>query len=164
MKIAKSLSAVVVVAGVLSGCSTVTPEQLVERTVPDKSVPIYFTAFSPTFPNSVDGVGVHQQFINPGRKVIKYVLTDYTAQDRVLTTVRSRISSREQAGTKATGPFPFGAMTNYDKFDALWYNGSIECVTMQRVTIIYMDDTKSVIDGADVAKVVRKGQLRSCRS
>ena len=146
----------------MAGCSTLTPEQLVERTVPDKSAPIYFTAFVPRGPDSVAGVGVYQQFINPSQKVFKYVLTDYTAQDRVLETVRSEIGGRTESRTRSIGPYPFGSVSEYQRFDALWYNGSIKCVTVKRVTIVYMDDTSITIEGPDVAKIVPRGQVRSC--
>lgn len=159
----KTLYALLAGLVVIAGCSTVTPEQLVERAVPDKSVPIYFTAFVPRGPDSVGGVGVYQEFINPGKKVFKYVLTDYTAQDQVLESVRSDIGGRIDAGTKAIGPYPFGTSSGYKRFDALWYNGSIKCVTLKKVTIVYMDDTSTIIQGEDVAKIVPRGQARSCR-
>lgn len=158
----RNLFVLLLCAVAMAGCSTVTPQQLVDRTVPDKTVPIYFTAFEPRGPDSAGGVGVYQQFINPGRKTFKYVLTDYTAQDRVLETVRSEIGGRVESGTKVVGPYPFGTMSEYQRFDSLWYNGSIQCVTIKRITIVYMDDTTTVIEGADVPKVMRRGQIRSC--
>lgn len=159
----KQISNVAVIGLItLTGCSSMPPEQLVERTVPDKSVPIYYTAFEPNGPNSVGGAGVYQQFINPSHKVFKYVRTYYTAQDRVLETVKSEVGGKVVAGTKAIGPYSFGAITDYLNFGPLWYNGSIKCVTITRVEITYMDDTSTVIEGPDVAKIVQRGQIRSC--
>lgn len=128
-------------AVLLLGCASGAPpsEQQIaerlERALPDKNLPIYFPSFIPQGPNHVGGVGVYQRFINPSKKTFKYVLTEYTAQDRVLETVVSDIGNRREAGTKAVGPYAYGQETGVQKYEALWYNGSIKCVTMVRVTI-----------------------------
>lgn len=160
--IVKQFYATALLVLLVSGCTSLTPQQQVEKIVPDKTAPIYFTGFWTPGPNSVDGVGIYQRFINPGQKTYKYVITEYTAQNRVYDTVASSIGGKTVAGTKSVGPFPYGHLTDTMEFGPLWYNASIECVTMVRATIIYMDESVKVIEGADLKRVVPKGFVRNC--
>jgi hypothetical protein len=143
-----------------AGCAF-SPSERVARLAHDKSAPLTILDFTPWGPNSADGISIQVAFINPSKDTYKYVNIYFTARNRVGDTVLSKIGGKRIAGTESIGPIPYGGYSN-GRYGPLWYNSSINCVVIERVEIVYMDNSRKSFEKEELNKLLPQERTMRC--
>ena len=167
---------ILVAAVALAGCSAkpVSPEyfgsaERVQAALSNPDVPVLIGRFGTFRPNSAGGVDVRVEFINTSGKTIKYISFGMTPHNSVGDAVKDRISKRSTINVQDTGPIQAGQSNTYAKpmeqpksdgvWRNTWYNHTIKCASIDRVTIEYMDgSTQTVTDTTPL--LTRSGNCR----
>jgi hypothetical protein len=104
------------------------------------STPLTVLGVAPSEPNSAGGVEMSVSFRNTdARRTIKYVNFTVTPYNAVGDVVRSTIGGEAARRLQVTGPIPPASPIEFRRWDPVWYNGTIECVVLNRVDVEYMD-------------------------
>ncbi|MFZ3466412.1 hypothetical protein [Vibrio harveyi] len=145
-------------AAILSGCAN----PMVEQYRADTTKPIIITDYYQAYPNSAGGIKVYLTAFNMTDKPIKYF--DFWAKhyDRVGEVQADDISGDISKGYRFTGPY-LKEKAISGNFGPSFYDFGANCMTLDRVEVTYMDNTKQILDGEDLKNViVAKGA--SCRN
>ncbi len=103
-------------------------------------------------PNAFDGVGVKHEVYNASDKRMKYITFVYIAYNSVGDVVSCKVSGKVEARGRLTGPVEPYEKTEV-RWEALWYNPTIDKVELKEVIIQYMDDTEETIKGEDIVNI-----------
>ncbi|CAH6870836.1 hypothetical protein CWN98_13390 [Vibrio splendidus] len=145
-------------AAILSGCAN----PMVEQYRADTTKPIIITDYYQAYPNSAGGIKVYLTAFNMTGKPIKYF--DFWAKhyDRVGEVQSDDISGDISKGYRFTGPY-LKEKAISGNFGPSFYDFGANCMTLDRVEVTYMDNTKQVLDGEALENIiVAKGA--SCRN
>lgn len=151
-------------SSLVAGCAT-TPTERIKQFAHDKSAPISIYGFTPDGPNSVGGVGVRVQFINPTFVPYKYVRLTFSARNKVGDVVASRIGGDVYGTIEAVGPIPYGGGTNQfgDRYGPLWYNASINCVVLEKVQLVTHDNKILDFNFEQTKELISGGKNMRCK-
>lgn len=111
---------------------------------------IYHAGFST---NSVGGVSPALDFTNLSSKTVKYAFFDITPYNAVGDAQRSEVGGVSTRRLRAVGPLNSMQGDSYT-WDNAWYNGTITCITVNSVSVEYMDGSKKTISGASAVREV----------
>lgn len=114
--------------------------------------------------NSVGGVDVDIAWINNSSKTVKYVVFEVVPYNTVNDIVTCSISGDSIARLQVTGPYNTGEgdakyFTDFSqwygaRWDAVWYNNTIERLEFTKIEIDYMDGTKETLSGDELKYVI----------
>ncbi len=148
----------------------------VERSFKDKDIPIVITYIYSTMPHSAGGVHVYINFVNTSYKTINYVTFYVTPYDNVGNVAPSRIGGKRTTSLRSTGPYRIGEgnasqywtimgymQQSHGYWTNVWYNHSIRCIEVDRVSIEYRDGEKITIDKDYIYKLTDVGVRNRCR-
>lgn len=107
--------------------------------------PIVIMQSFPGRPNSADGVNYFFNFLNVSDKVLKYVIISASAYNRVDDKVPNKISGDFVEVCKITGPISAGKYYE-GAFENVWYNSTISYALIEKIEVIFMDNTSIVYD------------------
>lgn len=149
----------------LSGCVTLSHQGEVSRAKSEGN-PILIVRALTNPPNSVGGIDVGIQFFNLTDEPLKYVIFEVTPFNAVGDIVASEISQKTTEIIKVTGPIePVGGVSRgLNIWRAVWYNYSIRCFVVDRVTIITMEDSEKTLRGSEVNSLFSKSLTNKCSS
>lgn len=103
--------------------------------------PIVVDSYYTSYPNSVDGVDLYIKWRSTDYKEIKYVYFSVTPYNRVDDEQYCEIRNRSTVNGQVTGPINYGDFET-SQWDCAWYNGHIDHIELDKITIEYMDGTK----------------------
>ena len=147
----------------LTACvSPVSPaEQYADRKEAGHPLVIY-EAYTET-PNSAAGVDVVINTINLSDKTIKYINWTVVPYNAVGDKVRGEIRRRSEASMYETGPISPYERTS-GSWETIWYNYSITCMEITRLSIEYMDGSKKTYANRNsIATLMRLPVKNSCK-
>lgn len=95
-------------------------------------------------PNSSGGVDYEIEIYNNSReKTIKYINIEATPYNAVGDKVWGSIKEKSKSTMEGVGPVePFGHA--YFNFENVWYNSTISCVEMNKMTVEYVDGSRFI--------------------
>ena len=102
-------------------------------------------------PDSAGGIGAQVELKNMAGKTIKYAtvyLTPYNAVGDVMT---CSVTHHATYGVEITGPIGEGEAWE-GTCDSMWYNHTIVSAEIDRVEVIYMDETRELFSAEDVVE------------
>lgn len=134
-----------------------------------QGAPLLIFRAEPSDPNSVGGVDVRLGIANLSNKTIKYFRATVVSYNAVGDRVTGDIRGRSSARIYSTGPY-----AGYDgvndpalrplRWDTVWYNSSIRCIEITRVSIEYMDGTtRTFSTPSSIASLMHPSVSNSCR-
>lgn len=163
MKLVKILSFALGLQLVLTACGS--PVSLAEQYADRKEAghPLVIRQAYTKTPNSAGGVDVFIDFVNLSDKTVKYVNWTAIPYNAVGDKVRGEISRRSEVKFLKTGPIsPYEGTRGY--WETLWYNYSIICMEITRLSIEYMDGSKKTYANRNsIATLMRLPVKNSCR-
>lgn len=133
----------------LTGC--VNPQ--IEKHRNDLSKPIIITDYYQVAPNTAGGVKLSLTAYNMVDEHIKYLEFWTNHYDRVGERQRDTITGQYTKGYRFTGPFKKEQLISA-RFGPVFYNFSSNCMTLTKVVITYMDNSRVKLEGEELDKVV----------
>ncbi|PTO62231.1 hypothetical protein [Vibrio splendidus] len=136
-------------AAILSGCAN----PMVEQYRGDANKPIIITDYYQAYPKSVGGIKVYLSAFNMTDKPIKYF--DFWAKhyDRVGELQSDDITGEASTGYRFTGPY-LKEKPISGNFGPSFYGFGANCMTLDRVEVTYMDNTKQIIDDETLKSII----------
>ena len=124
----------------------------------EKGLPLLISRFRIGDPNSAGGVLVQFIFENLSEKEIKYVYFEVTPYNRVNDIAPSQIGGKTLARCEAVGPIPQFEYKN-GIWENVWYNPTITQAVINRIEIIYTDNTTVFIDGERAKQMITEREV-----
>jgi hypothetical protein len=134
-----------------------------------QGIPLMIYNAAPGAPNSAGGVDVRLGIANLSEKPIKYLRATVVPYNAVGDRVSGTIRRRSAAGIYATGPFAAFERSKAPVFEPLfweniWYNYSITCIQLTRVSIEYMDGTTRTFSNlSSIRNLLHPSVSNNCR-
>lgn len=100
--------------------------------------------------------------INASSKTVKYLRYTLRAFNAVGDPVRGDIRRRNSVDVRETGPIPPGGKTAPGVWENSWYNYSIVCARLSKVTVIFMDNSSRTFTGQSINNLLAPGAYQSC--
>ena len=124
--------------------------------------PLVITHVITSQPNSAGGVDARIDAINTSNKTAKYL--DYTlrAYNAVGDPVRGEIRRSNTASVRETGPIEPGGKTTPSVWSNQWYNHSIRCARLSKVTVTFMDNSSRTFTGQSINDLLAPGAYQPC--
>jgi len=124
-------------------------QQLIER-----DIPIAIVYYDTGYPNSVGGVDAEISWVNISSKDIKYITFSVKPYNKVDDVVSSDIGNKIVARLAATGPFDASKTSpHHMTWGTVWYNNTIERLEIEKVEIIFMDDTTKSYSAPEILEM-----------
>lgn len=143
----------------LASCSAVNKEEILRAK--NANIPLLITKLQTSPPNSAGGIDVMANFVNTSSKTFKYVVLTVLPYNSVGDIAPSEIGNKTSISLKSTGPIASGD-NNLGYWKNGWYNYSITCVDLVKISITYMDDTTTTISGSNLKKAFVNGLKSEC--
>ena len=134
-----------------------------------QGAPLLIYRAEPRAPNSAGGVDVRLGIANLSSKTIKYLRATVVPYNAVGDRVTGEIRRRSSARIYSTGPYigyngTSGPELHPLFWDTIWYNHSIRCIEITRVSIEYMDGTtRTFSTPSSIASLLHPSVSNSCR-
>jgi hypothetical protein len=141
-------------------------QERIERLTPqsniliEKGYPIIIQYIGSNKPNSAGGVGARVIFFNISGKEIKYTRFKVLPYNRVNDVVKSEIGEKTLAILEKVGPNSSGLDEWKHEIVAdyanIWYNFTIDHISLEGIEVEYMDGTKSEFNGEQSNEMIYK--------
>lgn len=135
----------------------------------ERELPLAFETGAPIFigarsvgVNSAGGADVRMMFRNISGKTIKYLNFTVQTYNAVGDIVYGDISGNSTRRLSYTGPLKTDRTDNA-YWDAILYNHSIDCITINRVKITFMDGSVKTYSGSKLDKIIAPSTGNSCK-
>ena len=145
------------------GCYSPYRENIIRR-AKQEGIPIIVSEITVYAPNSVGGVDVGINIINTSNYAFKYVILTLVPYNRVGDIAPSHIGNRTNANIKIVGSIEPYADYLMSIWENVWDNGTIDCVKLENIEIMYMNDKVEIVRGHKLTKVLSSNVNESiCR-
>jgi hypothetical protein len=121
-----------------------------------KGLPIAIVKALAGSPNSAGGVNVYIDWQNISDKEIKYVVFTVMPYNRVNDIAPSDIGHKATEGLRDMGPYKPGQVVSDGYYENVWYNHTIDHLTLRGAEITFMDGEKVVFDADQVSQMLIK--------
>jgi len=125
----------------LTSCGTIGVSQVVKNELQGKGYPVAVIKIVKEGPNSAGGITAYVSWQNISEKDIKYISFIVVPYNKVNDIVASDIGGKIEARLNSTGPFKPNQMESMAKWSNVWYNYSIDHLSLIGLEITFMDET-----------------------